>query len=56
MIERDVISRGVFTSLTDLKLKLMGYIRQYNKQLKPVKWKYFDPTLRITPDSIVTGH
>lgn len=55
-IERDVIARGVFTSLSDLKRKLMRYIRQYNKQPKPVKWKYFDPTRRITPDSIVTVH
>ena len=55
-IERDVIARGVFTSVTDLKRKLMKYIRHYNKQPKPVKWKYFDPTRRITPDSIVTGH
>ena len=43
-IERDVIARGVFTSVPDLKRKLMRYIRQYNKQPKPVKWKYFDPT------------
>src|ERR1700676_3149681 len=28
-IERDVIARGVFTSLPDLKRKLMRYIRQY---------------------------
>lgn len=55
-IERDVIARGVFTSLTDLKRKLMRYIRQHDKQPKPVKWKYFDPTRRITPDSIVTAH
>lgn len=55
-IERDVIARGVFTSLPDLKRKLMRYIRKYNAQPKPVKWKYFDPTRRITPDSIVTGH
>ena len=55
-IERDVIARGVFTSVPDLKRKLMRYIRQYNKQAKPVKWKYFDPTRRITPDSIVTVH
>src|SRR5258707_3345402 len=55
-IERDVIARGVFTSVTDLKRKLMKYIRHYNKQPKPVKWKYFDPTRRITPDSIVTCH
>ncbi len=55
-IERDVIARGVFTSIADLKRKLMRYIRRYNEQPKPVKWKYFDPTRRITPGSIVTGH
>jgi len=55
-IERDVIARGVFTSVPDLKRKLMRYVRQYNKQPKPVKWKYFDPTRRITPESIVTVH
>src|SRR6266446_2022311 len=55
-IERDVIARGVFTSVPDLRRKLMKYIRNYNKQPKPVKWKYFDPTRRITPESIVTVH
>src|ERR1700688_2872880 len=55
-IERDVIARGVFTSVPDLKRKLMRYIRKYNEQPKPVKWKYCDPTRRITPDLIVTGH
>ena len=55
-IERDVIARGVFTSVPDLKRKLMRYIRQYNKNAIPVKWKYFDPSRRITPDSIVTVH
>ena len=29
-IERDVIARGVFTSLADLMRKLMKYIRHYN--------------------------
>ncbi len=55
-IERDVIARSVFTSVPDLKRKLMRDIRKYNEQPKPVKWKYFDPTRRITPDSIVTVH
>ncbi|WP_265303826.1 IS630 family transposase [Verminephrobacter eiseniae] len=55
-IERDVIARGVFTSVPDLKRKLMRYIRKYNEQPKSVKWKYFDPTRRITPDSIITVH
>jgi transposase len=55
-IERDVIARGVFTSVPDLKRKLMRYIRHYNKDPKTVKWKYFDPTKRITPTSVVTVH
>lgn len=55
-IERDVIARGVSTSLPDLKRKLMRYIRHYNKQPKPVKWKYFDPSRRITSASTVTVH
>jgi transposase len=55
-IERDVIARGVFTSVPDLRRKLMRYIRQYNKEPKPAKWKYFDPTRRITPTSVVTVH
>src|SRR6202162_1263157 len=55
-IERDVIARGVFTSLPDVKRKLMRYIRQYNTASKTVKWKYFDPTRRITPQSAVTAH
>jgi len=55
-IERDVIARGVFTSVTDLRRKLMKYIRHYNKTPKTVKWRYFDPTRHITPASIVTVH
>jgi hypothetical protein len=41
---------------TDLKRKLMRYIRQYNKQPKTVKWKYFDPSRRISSESVVTVH
>src|SRR5437899_9672377 len=55
-IERDVITRGIFTSVTDLKRKLMHYIRQYNKTPKPVKWTYRNPNNRITTDSNVTVH
>ncbi|NPT62637.1 IS630 family transposase [Paraburkholderia elongata] len=50
-IQRDVITRGVFTSTNDLHKKLMRYIRQYNKQAEPLKWKYSDPTRRIRCDS-----
>ena len=55
-IERDVIARGVFTSVKDLAKKLMRYIRHYNKAPKIVKWKYCDPSRRISTYSVVTGH
>lgn len=55
-IERDVIARGVFTSVTDLKRKLMRYIRQYNKAPRTVKWRYSDPSRHLTSTSAVTGH
>ena len=58
-IERDVIARGVFTSVQDLAKKLMRYIRHYNKAPKPIKWTYRDPAHRITlaaASSTVTGN
>jgi transposase len=58
-IERDVIARGVFTSVQDLAKKLMRYIRHYNKEPKPMKWTYRDPSHRIAlaaASSTVTGH
>ena len=48
-IQRDVISRGIFTSVKDLGRKLMRYIREHNKDPKPIKWKYDDPSRRIRP-------
>ena len=42
-IERDVIARGVFTSVKNLARKLMRYIRHYNRAPKPIKWTYRDP-------------
>src|SRR5712691_3898809 len=57
-IERDVIARGVFTSISNLRQKLMRYIRHYNRSPKPIKWTYRDPSHRISPDTVsaVTGH
>ena len=55
-IERDVIARGVCTSVPDLKRTLMRDIRHSNTQPKPVKWTYVDASRRITPESIVTVH
>jgi transposase len=55
-VERDVIARGVFTSVKDLHKKLMRYIRHHNKSPKPIKWSYRDPSYRLTADSSGTGH
>jgi len=39
-LEREVIARGIFTSVKDLARKLMRYIRAYSKTARPFKWKY----------------
>jgi transposase len=46
-IERDVIARGIFASVTDLKRKIMRYIRTYNRDAQPFRWSYTDPRRRI---------
>jgi transposase len=46
-IERDVIARGVFTSVNDLARKLMRYVRAYSQNAKPFQWKYSDVKRRI---------
>lgn len=51
-IQREVISRGVFTSVTDLARKLMRYIRNYNKTATPIRWIYKNVAHRIHPDAI----
>lgn len=47
-IERDVIARGVFTSTTDLRRKLMNYIKHYNDDPRPIRWSYVDVKRRVT--------
>lgn len=51
-IQRDVIRRGVFTSVADLGNKLRKYIRAYSKSAKPFRWTYTDSTRRIIPNKI----
>jgi transposase len=46
-IERDVLARGIFGSVADLKKKIMRYIRRYNDDAQPVRWSYADPRRRI---------
>ena len=56
-IERDVIARGIFTSVKDLARKIVRYIRRYNDNPKPVKWTYRDASQRINgPELAVTVH
>ena len=46
-IERDFLYRGVFTSTKQLARGIMTYIRKYNQDPKPVKWRYDNPARRI---------
>jgi transposase len=46
-ITRDVIARGIFTSVKDLHRKLMRYIRKYNNNATPIKWTYTDTRNRF---------
>jgi transposase len=56
-IERDLLTRGIFTSVNDLARQIRRYIRHYNDVAKPIRWKYCDPTRRITGStSVSTGH
>ena len=48
-LEREVIARGIFTSVQDLSRKLLRYIRAYSKTARPFKWKYTDVRRRISP-------
>ena len=56
-IERDVIARGIFTSVSDLARKLRRYINAYSANARPFQWKYSDPIRRIRSNEFTaTGH
>ena len=56
-IERDVIARGIFTSVSDLARKLRRYINAYSANARPFQWKYSNPNRRIrTNDFTATRH
>jgi len=56
-VERDVIARGVFTSVPDLARKLRRYINAYSAAARPIRWKYSDVSHRIRSyDLAATGH
>ena len=46
-IERDLLARGIFTSVADLARKIRRYIHRYNKAPKPIRWAYRNPARRI---------
>jgi transposase len=55
-IERDLLARGIFTSVPDLARKIRRYIARYNKDPKPIRWTYSDLARRITTGSADTVH
>lgn len=55
-IERDLLARGIFTSLPDLARKIRRYITRYNDDPKPIRWTYSNPAHRITTHSADTVH
>ena len=54
-IERDLLARGIFTSVADLARRIRKYIRHYNKDAKPIRWNYRNPAHRISSTSAYTG-
>ncbi len=55
-IERDLLARGIFTSVPDLARKIRRYITRYNQDPKPIRWTYRNPAHRITTHSGDTVH
>jgi transposase len=56
-VEREVIARGIFTSVSDLARKLLRYINAYSANARPFQWKYSDPTRRIRSNEFTgTAH
>lgn len=51
-IQRDLITRGIFTSTTDLRRKIMGYIRLHNRNCRPFLWTYRNSKQRIRVNAI----
>lgn len=57
-MERDLIARGIFSSVGDLRRKIIRYIRLHNGRARPIRWTYRDPShqITVTTDSDVTGN
>ena len=46
-IQRDLLARGIFTSMADLFRKIRKYICAYAKVARPFRWSFSDLTRRI---------
>jgi transposase len=46
-IERDLIARGIFSSVANLRKKLLQYIALHNKTAQPFQWAYTNPKHRV---------
>jgi transposase len=55
-IKRDLLARGIVTSVTDLARKIRRYIHRDNKAPKPIRWAYRNPAHRISSTSASTVH
>ena len=55
-IERDLLARGIFTSVPDLARRIRKYIKHYNVEPKAIRWSYRNPAHRISSTSAYTGH
>ena len=51
-IQRDLLARGIFTSLANLGRQIRKYIRAYADVAKPFRWSYSDPRHRIITNPI----
>jgi transposase len=55
-IQRDLLARGIFTSVADLARKIRKYIRAYAKVARPFRWSFSDPNRRIGNPIAGTAH
>jgi hypothetical protein len=45
-IDRDILARGIFTSVADLRRKILRPVRRYNTAAKRFRCSYANPTRR----------
>jgi hypothetical protein len=57
-IEREVIARGIFTSVPNLAHKLRRYINAHSAHPRPIQWKYSPPAASAVTNSLrqATSH